>query len=71
MKLGGVDFEIICSASQALLLFTTMDFLMLLALLDPKVGISRLSESNDGAVVIHDKNGNSGELHADDYHLVI
>ncbi|WP_339145256.1 hypothetical protein [Pseudoalteromonas galatheae] len=48
-----------------------MDFLMLLALLDPKVGFSRLSESNDGAVVIHDKNGNSGELHADDYHLEI
>lgn len=46
-----------------------MEFLMILAFLDPEAGFSHLSESSDGEVVIYDKSGNSGVLHADNYHL--
>lgn len=48
---------------------TDTEFLMILALLDPKDGFSHFSQSEDGAPIVHDCAGNSGELHAADYHI--
>tara|TARA_X000000368_G_scaffold344339_1_gene283126 strand:+ start:381 stop:578 length:198 start_codon:yes stop_codon:yes gene_type:complete len=50
---------------------TDTDFLMILAFLDPKDGFSHFSQSEDGAPIVHDRAGNSGELHAADYHIEV
>ena len=38
---------------------------------DPKDGFSHFSQSEDGAPIVHDRAGNSGELHAADYHIEV
>lgn len=44
-------------------------FLMVLAGLDPSDGFERVDQNSDGTPIIVDKKGNTGELHADDYHI--